>query len=150
MRAELLFEDWLTPVASPRLLAGRAPPRLDELGEWPLLCPEDPWPRWFELHGGRAPKRYVATFSDSETLQRATVEGLGISLGRATLIRPLLESGLLVAPFAQRMQARYAHYLVYPERSREHAGFQAFRGWLLDEARAFRESGETNRATSAG
>ena len=149
VQAELLFEEWLTPVVSPRLLAGRKPLRLEQLGDWPLLSPDDWWPRWFELHGGRAPKRYVATFSDSETLQRATVEGLGISLGRATLIRPLIESGLLVAPFPQRMQARYAHYLVYPERSREHAGFQAFRAWLLGEARAFRESAEANRAVPA-
>src|ERR1700752_920437 len=46
--SELLFEEWLTPVASPSLLAGRARPTLDELAEWPLLCPEDPWPHWFE------------------------------------------------------------------------------------------------------
>ena len=53
VEAELLFEEWLTPVASPALLAGRKRPRLDQLGDWPLLCPDDPWPRWFELHGGK-------------------------------------------------------------------------------------------------
>jgi LysR family glycine cleavage system transcriptional activator len=146
--AELLFEEWLTPVASPSLFAGRKPPRLDELGDWPLLSPDDPWPRWFEQFGGKEPKRYVATFSDSDTLQRATVEGLGISLGRATLMRPLVESGRLVALFPERMRARYAHYLVYPERSRKHAGFQAFRDWLHAEAQQFRDSGESDaRAT---
>lgn len=148
VEAELLFEEWLTPVASPSLLAGRRPPRLDELGDWPLLCPDDPWPRWFELHGGRAPARYVATFSDSETLQRATLAGMGVSLGRATLIRPLIESGLLVALFPERMKARYAHYLVYPSRSLEHAGFNAFRAWITAEAEAFRLA-ETAAATAA-
>lgn len=138
VNAELLFEEWLTPVASPALLAGRKRPRLGELGDWPLLSPDDPWPRWFEQYGGVAPARYVATFGDSETLQRATLAGIGVSLGRTTLTRPLIESGLLVALFPERMKARYAHYLVYPNRSREHAGFQAFRTWIRAEAAAFR------------
>jgi LysR family transcriptional regulator, glycine cleavage system transcriptional activator len=136
--AEQLFEEWLTPVASPSLLAGRTRPRLDQLGDWPLLCPDDPWPRWFELHGGTEPKRYAATFSDSDTLQRATVEGMGISLGRETLMRPLIETGRLIALFPERLQSRYAHYLVYPQRSVQRAGFQAFRRWVHEEAAAFR------------
>lgn len=142
--AELLFDEWLTPVASPSLLAGRKRPRLDQLGDWPLLSPDDPWPRWFEQFGGKEPRRYVATFSDSDTLQRATVEGMGVSLGRATLMRPLVESGRLVVLFPERMKARYAHYLVYPERSAKHKGFQAFRHWLHAEAAAFRTSGESD------
>jgi len=136
--SELLFEEWLTPVASPSLLAGRKPPKLAELAEWPLLCPEDPWPHWFETFGGAAPKRFVANFSDSETRQRAAVEGIGIALGRMTMVRPLIETGMLIAPFPERLRARYAHYLVYPQRSREHASFRAFREWLLDEAASFR------------
>jgi LysR family transcriptional regulator, glycine cleavage system transcriptional activator len=138
VEAELLFEEWLSPVASPALLAGRKRPRLEQLGDWPLLAPDDPWPRWFEQFGGKEPRRYVATFSDSDTLQRATAEGMGISLGRATLMRPLVESGRLVQLFPERMKARYAHYLVYPPRSRAHPGFRDFRAWLLDEAAAFR------------
>jgi LysR family glycine cleavage system transcriptional activator len=42
------------------------------------------------------------------------------------------------------MRARYAHYLVYPERSRTHAGFQAFRDWLHAEAQQFRDSGASD------
>lgn len=136
--SELLFEEWLTPVASPSLLAGRARPKLEELADWPLLCPEDPWPLWFEKFGGVAPKRFVANFSDSETRQRAAVEGIGIALGRMAMVRPLIESGMLVALFPERLRARYAHYLVYPQRSREHPAFRAFREWLLDEATTFR------------
>ncbi|MEO6690506.1 MAG: LysR substrate-binding domain-containing protein, partial [Dokdonella sp.] len=142
LNAELLFEEWLTPVASPSLLAGRKTPRLDQLGELPLLCPDDPWSRWFEQHGGKAPARFAANFSDSETLQRATLEGMGVSLGRATMARPLIESGRLVALFPERMKARYAHYLVYPDRSREHSGFMAFKHWLIDEAAVFRAGEE--------
>jgi LysR family glycine cleavage system transcriptional activator len=149
--SELLIEEWLTPVASPTLLAGRKHPALEELGDLPLLCPDDPWQRWFETFGGTAPKRFVATFSDSETLQRAAVAGLGVALGRATMVRPLIESGHLVALFPQRMRAQYAHYLVHPQRSREHAGFRAFREWLLEEAATFRASTDAaDVASSAG
>ncbi|HJT97614.1 MAG TPA: LysR substrate-binding domain-containing protein, partial [Rhodanobacteraceae bacterium] len=136
--SELLFEEWLTPVASPSLLAGRPRPKLASLAEWPLLCPEDPWALWFEQFGGSAPKRFAANISDSETRQRAAVEGVGIALGRISMVRPLIERGMLVALFPERLRARYAHYLVYPQRSREHPAFRAFREWLLDEAATFR------------
>jgi LysR family transcriptional regulator, glycine cleavage system transcriptional activator len=136
--SELLFEEWLTPVASPALLAGSKRPTLAELAEWPLLCPEDPWPQWFEKFGGDSPKRFVASFSESETRQRAAVEGIGIALGRTTMVRPLIESGMLIALFPERLRARYAHYLVYPQRAREHGAFNVFREWLLDEAATFR------------
>jgi len=135
--SELLFEEWLTPVASPALLAGQRP-TLEGLADWPLLCPEDPWPLWFEKFGGVAPKRFVASFSDSETRQRAAVEGIGIALGRMTMVRPLIESGMLIALFPERLRARYAHYLVHPQRSRSHAAFSAFREWVLEEAAIFR------------
>ena len=63
---------------------------------------------------------------------------IGIALGRMTMVRPLIESGMLIALFPERLRARYAHYLVYPQRAREHAPFRAFREWLAEEAAAFR------------
>lgn len=135
---EPLLEEWLTPVASPRLLAGRKRPRLTDLGALPLLCPEDPWGEWFTLHGGKAPERYAASFNDSESRQRAAVEGIGVALGRTTMIRALVEAGQLVVLFPELMKARRAHYLVYPQRSCRQPGFAAFREWVLDEAARFR------------
>ncbi|MGH8190661.1 MAG: LysR substrate-binding domain-containing protein, partial [Rhodanobacteraceae bacterium] len=135
---EPLLEEWLTPVASPALLAGRKRPRREELGDLPLLCPEDPWQQWFATYGGKAPRRYAASFGDSESRQRAAVEGLGVALGRTTMVRPLIETGQLVALFPDLMKAERAHYLVYPERSRKRAAFMAFREWLLEEAARFR------------
>lgn len=135
---EPLLDEWLTPVASPALLARHKAPRLENLGDMPLLCPEDPWSDWFTLHGGKPPKRFAASFGDSESRQRAAVEGIGVALGRTTMVRPLIETGQLVALFPQLMKASRSHFLVYPERSRKQAGFVAFREWLLDEAARFR------------
>lgn len=145
---EPLLEEWLTPVASPALLAGHKRPRLENLGDLPLLCPEDPWPRWFATYGGKAPRRYAASFSDSESRQRAAMEGIGVALGRTTMVRPLIEAGVLVALFPELLESNAAHYLVYPERSRKHAGFMLFREWLLDEAASFRAAPPTGLSSA--
>jgi LysR family glycine cleavage system transcriptional activator len=137
LQAVHLLDDWVTPTASPALIARLGTPTLQTLDRFPLLgAPGGRWSEWFAQFGGALPKRFVATFDDSDTLHRAASEGLGIALGRLTLARPLVEAGRLVLPFAQRLKAEFAHYLVYPARSESHAGLLAFRDWLLAEARA--------------
>lgn len=133
-----LFDDWVAPVASPALIERLGRPMLDTLGEFPLLgAPGGRWSQWFEHFGGRAPRRYVANFDDSETLHRAAAEGLGIGLGRMSLLRPTIEAGRLLQLFDERLPAEFAHYLVYPPRSQDHAGLAAFRDWVLEEARNY-------------
>lgn len=136
--AEHLFDEWITPVASPALIARIGRPALEDLGRHPLLGdPGNRWVAWFDTVGGSPPRRYVAHFDDSETLQKAAVEGLGIALGRMTMARPLIEAGRLVPLTDVRLRAEFAHYLVYPPRSERHAGLRAFRTWLLEEAAGY-------------
>lgn len=136
--AEHLFDDWLTPVASPELLKRHGTPTLKELGSWPLLSdPSDRWSIWFKRFGGTAPKRYVANFSDSEMLLRAAAEGIGIALGRMTLAQALMDAGRVVTLSECRLKSDFSHYLVYPPRSAEHPGLKSFRAWLLKEAREY-------------
>jgi LysR family glycine cleavage system transcriptional activator len=145
--AEHLFDDWMTPVASPGLIKRLGKPKLDELARFPLLGdPTDRWREWFEHFGGTPPKRYVARFSDSEMLLRAATEGMGIALGRLTLAHALLEAGRLVALTPKRLRADYAHYLVYPPRSTDHAGLAAFRAWIKSEAQSFVTATDAERA----
>jgi len=130
-----LLDDWVTPTASPALIERLGMPTLETLDQFPLLgAPGGRWSEWFAQFGGTLPSRFVATFDDSDTLHRAASEGLGVALGRLTLARPLVDAGRLVLPFAQRLKAEFAHYLVYPARSAAHAGLHAFRDWLSDEA----------------
>jgi LysR family glycine cleavage system transcriptional activator len=138
VHAEHLFDEWITPVASPALAKQLGKARLADLASCPLLGdPGNRWREWFEAAGaGKPPARYVANFSDSETLHRAAVEGLGVALGRMTLARPLIEAGRLKALSSQRLRAEYAHYLVWPERSARKLAVQAFRDWVLAQARA--------------
>ncbi len=138
VHAEHLFDDWLTPIASPELIARLGRPTLDTLSDWPLLRdPENVWTKWFHTFGGKPPARYVAHFDDTETLHRAAIEGMGIALGRLTMARPLVDAGQLVLLSTHRLRAEFAHYLVYPPRSEKHPALLAFRAWLLDEAHRY-------------
>ena len=133
-----LFDDYITPTASPALLARLGTPTLATLGRFPLLGdPGGRWSEWFARLGGTPPKRYAANFDDSETLHRAAAEGLGVALGRVTLSRPMIEAGLLVRLFDESLPAEFAHYLVYPPRAASHPGLITFRDWLQDEARRY-------------
>jgi len=147
LEAVHLFDDWVTPTASPALIARLGTPTLETLDRFPLLgAPGGRWSEWFAHFGGTLPKRFVATFDDSDTLHRAAGEGLGIALGRLTLVRPMIEAGRLVPLCAERLKAEFAHYLVFPARSQSHAGLAAFRAWLLAEAAAY--ASETAPATA--
>jgi LysR family glycine cleavage system transcriptional activator len=139
LHADPLFDDWLTPVASPALLARvGGMPAPAELAKMPLLDDRaNRWRDWFARFGGTAPKRFVAAFDDAEALHRAAASGLGVAMGRLSLARPLLDAGLLVELSPERIKSEFAHYLVYPPRSADHAGLQAFRAWLLAAARDY-------------
>ncbi|RKH10063.1 LysR family transcriptional regulator [Corallococcus sp. CA053C] len=137
LRAVHLFDDPVTPSASPALIERLGRPTLKTLERFPLLGNASTWGAWFERFGGTPPRRFVANFDDTETMNRAAVEGLGIALGRLTLIRPLVAAGLLVPLFSERLKTDRAHHLVYPPRSDDHTGLAAFREWLLAEARDY-------------
>ena len=114
----------------------------------PLIgAPSDRWQAWFRTFGGTPPKRYVATFTDSEALLRASAEGLGVALAPLTLARPLIDAGKLVLLTSDCMRADYSHWLVYPPRSEDHAGLKVFREWLLEEAAKYAASNDRQCAT---
>ncbi|MGZ6028099.1 MAG: LysR substrate-binding domain-containing protein [Myxococcaceae bacterium] len=137
LRAYLLFEEWVVPVCSPELLRRFPGARQGDFSGVPLLRDlGGRWDAWFARFGGTAPSRYVAAFDDTDALQRAAVEGMGVALGRLTMARPLLESGRLVALTRHRLPDGYAHHLVYPPRSENHPALVAFRTWVLAVARA--------------
>ena len=141
MRSEHLFDEWIVPVASPALLAHLPDADPDDMSAWPLLGdPSERWRDWFEQIGGHAPKRFVARFDTTDALQRAALEGMGVALGRMVMARPLIDAGLLHVLGQRYLRVPEAYFLVYPERSREHAGFRVFREWIRGEAYRYGES----------
>ena len=135
LRTHLLFEEWVIPVCSPELLQRFPQAARGDFTGVPLLRDlNERWHAWFERFGGVPPTRWVAAFDDTDALQRAAMEGMGVALGRLTMARPLIESGRLVALTPNRLLDRYAHYLVYPPRSENHPAVIAFRAWILGVA----------------
>jgi LysR family glycine cleavage system transcriptional activator len=137
LRADLLFDEWVLPVASPAVLAARPASARGDLGRWPLLGdPGARWPRWFARYGGTPPRRFVARFDDSETVVRAATEGLGVALVPSVLAQPLLKARRLARVGTRRLPAGAAYFLVYPDRTPLHAPLSRFREWLLAAAAA--------------
>ena len=134
-----LFDDWITPVASPALIAAhRGRGKSFDLSRYPVLGDSGGrWVEWCARFGGAVPTRFVAMFDDTETLHRAATAGMGVAMGRMTLARPLIEAGLLKTLSPHRLKSEFAHYLAYPARSDDHKGLAAFREWLLVQARHY-------------
>lgn len=134
---EHLLDETLVPVASPALVRRHGMPTDATLHRWPLLGEgsQPHWPQWFAQHGGHEPERYVAHFDDLESLHRAAVEGMGVALARMVRSKLLIDSGQLLVLSDKRLPSDYAHYLVYPPRSADHAGLLAFRDWVHAQAR---------------
>jgi LysR family glycine cleavage system transcriptional activator len=131
---ELLLEEWLIPTASPGLVDKMGGVDGLPLETWPLLGSVDgQWQRWFDMSGAKAPSRYVAVLDDCED-HRAAAEGVGVALTRVTQSHALIESGELVVLSKHRLRAPWSHWLVYPERSKSHNAFTAFRNWIRGEA----------------
>ena len=63
----------------------------------------------------------------------AAVAGAGVVLGRETLAQADVEAGRLVAPFALKLKADFAFYVVSLENRAKEPAIAMFREWLLDE-----------------
>ena len=138
LRADLLVEEALLPVCSPKLLQGPNPLREPkDLAGRPavhITAYGDDWARWLaaaKLEGlvlGRQLKFDLA-FAAIE----AVIDGAGVGMGRTSLVDYDLANGRLVAPFGPRLPRR-AFYVVAPEQKAEQRKIKLFRNWLLASA----------------
>ena len=155
LQGELLCREELFPVASPQLFrGGRMPDTLAALADYPLLHdidagPEQPWlgwRGWFERAGlptapvGRGPQ-----FSDSVVLVGAAIAGLGIAIGRAPHVGPLLARGQLVRVTQENWISPWSYFLMAPPAHFRRPVVRTFVDWALEEA-AFRRLRELRRA----
>ncbi|KJV33334.1 LysR substrate-binding domain-containing protein [Luteibacter yeojuensis] len=149
-KADRLFGEFIVPIASPSLVRKMGGLPDTSLKGWPLLGdPSGRWNDWAEQFGMPLPSRYVARFDNTEHLQRAVLEGLGVALGRLVMARSLIECGALTVLCTERMRVAEAYYLVYPKRSEAHTGFGRLREWLLAEAADYEAGIAENRPLPA-
>jgi LysR family glycine cleavage system transcriptional activator len=77
-------------------------------------------------------------FNQAALALDAAAEGQGVALTLEPLARADLAAGRLAAPFEVRLQLKPAYYLVCPDGAAEEPATEAFRRWLLAQARGKR------------
>lgn len=147
LHAEFLMGDSVMPVCSPAFLQGKASPdRLETVMQYPLLHDSEcgshvsgeDWSHWLAYVGRPDLRCDIGQhFSNAALTLGAAAAGLGVALGRRSLIEDDLASGRLVPAWPVAAPTLFAYWLVcLPERL-DTSALAAFRGWLLDEVQAY-------------
>lgn len=135
LQVERLLSDELFPVCSPALAQRLRDPA--DLARVQLLhiqnFPDD-WRRWLSAagQGGLDPER-GSWFDSLRNACEAAAAGMGVVLGRPSMVGDFLADGRLVKPFAIELPAEVAYYLVMPPANRGLPKVVAFRTWLRAE-----------------
>jgi DNA-binding transcriptional LysR family regulator len=140
-----LFGERVFPVCSPRLLRDPERPLKEpaDLRQHCLLQYDDPdgrhpwlhWKTWLEV-AGLTDFRPAATlsFSGYEQIIPAAIAGHGVALGRSPLVKDLLLSNELVAPFKSSADPARAYFAVAAQDAAGRPEVAAFIEWLKAEA----------------
>ncbi len=147
LRADLLFNDTLSPVCSPSLITK----------EKPLQTPKDllrhtlihldwqaqgsPWPNWrmwMQAAGIRDfdDKRGLH-FGQTSLVIQAAIDGQGVALGDSNLVADDLAAGRLVKPFELSLKApdAFSYFLITRLDTKDAPMVNAFHDWCLAEAK---------------
>jgi LysR family transcriptional regulator, glycine cleavage system transcriptional activator len=144
MRCHRLIEGKLLPICSPALLRHRPLRRIGDLQHHALLHSlvfPDNWKNWLSA-AGRPDITGASSlaFGSSSLAYQAAIEGMGVALGQAALIREDVASGRLVTPLARSLQDGSAYILAYPDAAGRNPGLESFIVWLRKLAAADRST----------
>jgi DNA-binding transcriptional LysR family regulator len=140
-----LMGERVFPVCSPKLLKDKSKPLREpqDLRYHCLLQYDDPegrhpwlhWKTWLEVER-IADLRPAGTlsFSGYEQIIPAAIAGHGVGLGRSPLVKDLLASGELVAPFKSSADPARAYYAVVSKSAEGRPEVAEFVAWLKQEA----------------
>jgi LysR family transcriptional regulator, glycine cleavage system transcriptional activator len=147
LRADLLFNDTLSPVCSPSIITKDKPLQVPkDLLRHTLIHLEwqaqgSPWPNWrmwMQAAGIKDfdEKRGLHFGQTSLTIQ-AAIDGQGVALGDSNLVADDLAAGRLVKPFDLSLKApdSFSYFLITRLDTKDAPMVNAFRDWCLLEAR---------------
>jgi LysR family glycine cleavage system transcriptional activator len=139
MAVQQITAEEFFPICSPRLLGGtpelRSPTdlRFRTIIRTTSNILGDYWPSWLEQAG--VPN---ITFQDDilcdtlSTSVQAAIEGLGVAMGRSTVVASDLRNGRLVEPFSPRLPSgSEGYYLVARSDCAELRKVKVFSHWIL-------------------
>ena len=137
--ADKLGEEEIFPVCSPGLLRDGKLRSPEDLLHHTIIRTEsliltDEWPFWMDL-AGLGDRETAAEFTTDYlfTSMQAAADGLGVALGRSSVVGSDLAARRLVEPFSLRAVSNLAYYLVTPTATIKREKVQIFRHWLLGE-----------------
>jgi DNA-binding transcriptional LysR family regulator len=138
-----LFGERVFPVCSPKLLRKKPLRQPADLKNHCLLQYDDPdvrhpwlhWRTWLEV-AGIPDLRPAGTlsFSGYEQIIPAAVAGHGVALGRSPLVKDLLASKELVAPFTSTADPARAYFAITSKSAASRPEVADFVAWLKEEA----------------
>jgi LysR family transcriptional regulator, glycine cleavage system transcriptional activator len=138
-----LFGEKVFPVCSPKLLK-KVPLKVPaDLRHHVLLHYDDPdvrhpwlhWKSWLEVERIADLKPAgTLTFSGYEQIIPAAVAGHGVALGRSPLVKDLITSGELVAPFRSHADPARAYFAILSRSAASRPEVGEFVAWLREEA----------------
>lgn len=147
-----LFGEQLTPVVSPWLLKSSPPLKNPaDLAQFALIEAGDAhrshlewltWRRWFDEQqlSKLQPKRWLY-FNYAYQMVQAALTGQGVVLARLPMVAESLANGDLVEPLpGLRMESPHAYWLIVGPRSAQRAEINDFCDWLMDHAKATRQT----------
>lgn len=138
LHVDRLFGEEIFAVCSPLLLEGPCPLRVpSDLRHHTLLhdTMREDWQMWLGAAGlsDIDPSRGYS-FSHSDMLLQAAIDGHGVALGRSVLVADDLAAGRLMKPFDLSLTAESAYYVACPESTAKRPKIVVFRDWLLAES----------------
>jgi LysR family glycine cleavage system transcriptional activator len=138
-----LFGEKVFPVCSPKLLKKRPLEKPQDLKNHVLLQYDDPdgrhpwlhWKTWLEVERIADLKPAgTLSFSGYEQIIPAAIAGHGVALGRSPLVKDLMRSGELVAPFKSSADPARAYFAILSKNAAGRPEVNAFVEWLKEEA----------------
>lgn len=143
-RFEELLDNTVFPVAAPGYLDRiGAPVRIADIPERCLIHDQTRfwWATFRQLAGGDALEPGAGRlFNQSFLCLEAASRGDGITIGDEVTAGDYLADGRLIVPFAARLASPDRYYLASRAGSTRPDAFEAFRGWLHQQADAHRAS----------
>jgi LysR family transcriptional regulator, glycine cleavage system transcriptional activator len=138
VKSDRLTRESLQPVCSPDLLkAGRlrTPSDLANQTLIHVLGYREGWALWLKKAGvKKTPTSAALQFDTSLMAFEVAAQGVGVALGRTSMIEPELNSGRLVAPFTLAVPVEEGFHLVSRENAQNARQAAVFREWVLGAA----------------
>lgn len=140
MQADVLLKETLFPVCSPELLAEKPLKKPADIAKHTLLhdVMNIGWSDWLthvgleDVDSSKGP-----TFSNSQLVLQAALNGEGVALGRDVLVADAIARGDLVRPFEESLPCRFSYYMVSAKNTSDQHKIRVFKKWLISEANDF-------------